>query len=864
MRLRYIRLENYTFFNSGMDKNVVEMEFDKDDDIVIVSGDNGSGKTTFTKLAHSPLPKIDNSYGIIKNHAGKKIQIYVDEKNDREIEVIHNFNPKKDTHSCDSFMNIIEGGEKKELNNNGSVRSFYDLVEEYFGITRNNEDVLYTAVKELGLVTKTSAERREYVKGFINGLEEIDERYKVVNEKYSIIKKELKANGIKLKKYPDSDEMKSEIKEMKKMVTIKKSELKNIHKKMGTIENISQEELEEINETRKKYKKDISDSKEAIKILDKLDSKKSLKYNEDEYKGYLKRNKDKLNDIEQDIKSKNKALINLKKDSQGLVKLKEDRQYVQSLGERLDSVDENIKKIETNYNYEEYSEIKTFVNNVITSLDMLSNNIIEIDSLKKDLKKELEKKEKEAEDLSKSQNEIKKKMESISGSYGGFFDENIKPHPKCEFESCDLRQAFNGYISNMDEINELSTKINLISEKIENTEEETQIIKNDIQWKERYDRLVSELEDKEELLNKDEDLKKLTKDNVFGTLKSGKYSQLENKVSIKFDKLDKYFKYQDDKKRYESFNSVSEKENDLLDRYEKEKEKILEKRKKLNEKKKEIEEKIEKYNKKMNKLSIGFNNNLVENLNMESLKEIIDEREKSIDKLDGRLEEIQKKIESKKALEKSEKNINEELKTYEKRVDKLNEDLTIMKHLEKEYVRLNKEEKITYAVRETLRIHLPITLIDSFLESVKLYANKFLKDANLEYRVSDFEISENTFRIESMKKNHIYTDVSNMSDGETCFMSLAISFAIQVVLESLNNYKIVALDEMDSLLKDSRKKKYMDIVMSQFNNFDLSQMFIVTHNEYFNDLNNVSHICLKDSTVDKFDKSKKIIYHHSD
>ncbi|MFW6026053.1 MAG: hypothetical protein ACOCRX_06900, partial [Candidatus Woesearchaeota archaeon] len=661
---------------------------------------------------------------------------------------------------------------------------------------------------------------------------------------------------------PDSDELKTDIKEIKKLVNIKKSELKNTHKKMGTLENIKEKDLEKIKQKINKYNRDISDAKRVINVLNKLNSDKSLKYNVDEFSGFLKRNKDRLKEIEEEIKSKNKGLINLEKDSNGLIKLKEDSEYIKSLGVRLDDLDEEIKNIETEYDYEEYSNIKPFVNNVLTSLDMLSSNIIDMRSLKDDIHNKIKHYGEEIVKLKEEQTIYQQELDSLIGSYGGMFDGNIKPHVDCEFKGCDLRIAFDGYVTHIDEVNNISNNLDKIENKIETLKDKIKILENDIKWKERYNNLISKLKEYDDLLIKDKDFKKISVNNILNTLKTGKHLKLMDIYSVKFDKMDKYFKYMDDKKRYESFTSMSKKENDLLERYKNEKEKILKKREELTEKRKNIEEKILDYEKKLDKLDIELDNVLVKNLNIESLEEIILERKELIKESKEKLNDMMNTIENKKTLEKEEELINKELKSYENKVDKLNQDLTIMKHLEKEFIRLNEEERITYAIREALRLHLPVTLIDSFLESVKLYANKFLKDAKLEYRISDFEITENIFRIEAMKKNHIYSDVSNMSDGEICFMSLAISFAILVILKPLQNYKITALDEMDSLLKDERKKKYMDIVVSQFKNFDLSQMFIVTHNEYFNDLNSVSHICLKDSTVDKFDKSKRIIYHY--
>jgi DNA repair exonuclease SbcCD ATPase subunit len=151
--------------------------------------------------------------------------------------------------------------------------------------------------------------------------------------------------------------------------------------------------------------------------------------------------------------------------------------------------------------------------------------------------------------------------------------------------------------------------------------------------------------------------------------------------------------------------------------------------------------------------------------------------------------------------------------------------------------------------------------MDSFLENVKIYANEFLETSNLPYRVSKFDISDSEFRIEALKNGRVVDDVKKMSKGESALMSLAISFGKQRVMSSLDKYKIISLDEVDSYLKEEKKEIFKDIVLKQKEIFNLDQVFIVTHNENFTKMNNVSHICFDKSNVDPY-SNKRIIYHH--
>lgn len=160
----------------------------------------------------------------------------------------------------------------------------------------------------------------------------------------------------------------------------------------------------------------------------------------------------------------------------------------------------------------------------------------------------------------------------------------------------------------------------------------------------------------------------------------------------------------------------------------------------------------------------------------------------------------------------------ENYKRYKKDLDELSSKYTDLEYLARA---LSSREGI------------PLIFIQAYLKDIKDVANQLLDvvyDGDL--HLEDFEITAEEFGIPYSTKGTTVKDVIYASQGERSFISLALSFAL--TYKSISKYNIMLLDEIDATLDISNREKFLHVLEMQIDMIHAEQVFVISHNDMFN------------------------------
>ena len=182
MKCEYIYLKNLENLYVGMTINKLEIDFDNDNIFNLLAGSNGSGKSTLLN-AIDPL----HTENIRDGKKGQKKLIFSDSKNNKKYIIKHVYEPKgkigdNKGHSVKRFFTLIDNnGKEKELNENGNVSTFNELIELYLGLSQANLKILKLGNDMVSFIKLSTTERKKYMTFFIKDTELYLSWYKKIN-----------------------------------------------------------------------------------------------------------------------------------------------------------------------------------------------------------------------------------------------------------------------------------------------------------------------------------------------------------------------------------------------------------------------------------------------------------------------------------------------------------------------------------------------------------------------------------------------------------------------------------------------------------------------------------------------------------
>jgi len=394
MKIKKIRLENFIGLDKISKDNVVEIDFHKQDEFVLLYGENGLGKTT---ILESLTPYSDMISRNIKDSIRYPARKTVEFTNNNDIIKVDILWESKEHTKGHIYINDIMTDETRK----GNITEFRVQVEKLFGEYEKFKSSLFLKQGVQDIIQAKPKERMNIINSFLGDLSmyddikeksvEMENTHKTKIKMYKDQLSEMYTWEEEYKKYEERVEKfkKIEIEELKKEFIEKEIIKTKEEKKKLQIDNLKLELEELIN----KGMLDLNKKEEIKKELEGL--RESIIKKQSEY------SIEEINKVLEDISLKNKELdlvsqkdiVNISNEAEKYLKLsKEEIEKIIEKNKRnnqfLSQIQELEKKIKdktlkTELSIEELEEEKELTSNQ-SRLDFIEDTIYNTkDSIKK-------------------------------------------------------------------------------------------------------------------------------------------------------------------------------------------------------------------------------------------------------------------------------------------------------------------------------------------------------------------------------------------------------------------------------------------------------------------------------------------------
>lgn len=833
MWIKHIILENFASVKVGMRTERVEIDFtNRKNKICLLVAPNGTGKTsllsTFTPFATlGNLDVRDSGNLILSGKNGYKEITIIDRGNEYLIK--HFYSPNKESHSVKSY--IEKNGE--ELNINGNVRSFQALVESELGIEINFLKLIRLGNNVTNLLQLSATERKKFLSNLLQDLDVYLNYFKKLTDDAKLLKTQISHITDKMKKtgIDDLDTVCDSLKYLKNEIEELEESRSVLLKEKGVIEHsISQYNIDELKETSSDLNNRI---KKARKALEKVDASESLST----YQSHSEK-------ISNDIDKKEKELVSLQ------TKFSSTLDSIDSLLTELKSLKHEIEKEENNENIVSARDIMIRLRNERNELssqfvdyevsytkDELTQLISALMEAQQNLDTAYEFGEnvvsrvvslmREKKNVENYINNGLMEYDSGAGKSDSLLSKLISNvneiEINCEHEKCDLyhlwveiknlmkeeevirdshdTEEFYKYMDvvyqRIKKIFELLKPVKKIIQKLPESQQETfrmdhifsRIAKlKPIYTKSVYNLLLTEITEYERYLSICDECAKA----------ENHYEALQSTTNIGFLK----------KKLKTTSASLEEKESDRT----------------------YLSEAIHKTSDDIRTLKDAYEQDLDTITALTKMQDMTTQMDEISNKLENYRSLIQRKTENTQSLDLTESTLSKRKTSYSRIEMAINEYRSLNKDLN-HYMKLFNENtfiKKSMSSKEGI----PLEFINIYMSNIQTTINELLDivyDGSL--IIDDFKINSDEFRIPYIKDGYLIPDISQASQGETAFLSIALSFAL--ISESILHYNIILLDEIDGNLDDTNRKKFISVLERLIDMIDAEQIFLISHNNLF-------------------------------
>ena len=874
---------------AGMGKRKVEIDFTKGrNKKILLIGDNGSGKTIIVSSATPYRETNDN----------RKVTPLDGETGIKEIHYRYGKNFYEITHyygetSAKNKSYVKKNG--KELNDNGNIRPFNDIIEEELDI---NSD--YFAVGRLGsnvsnFIDYSTAERKRYINKFIPNIDEYTEAYDIVNTKLNDINKRLKSIELRLEKYNSLDELKESRNSLQNTID-------NINKNINS-NSTTLEQLEEENEKNLTRLKEIE--QELVKQGVNIDGSVELADIVNESRELLNNYQEKVNTLRDRFP-----------------KLFEENPEIQDLKNRIPNIEARIEihnsKIEAskstiNINKQQMRELTNSSKDKKDRIDSFAEENIE--DLEKILKGYEDKKylsETEKDKIIKIHNEynfedsklLNENFRSKLANMADSLQDRHSNHEQTKFEADDI--MIERYGMDMDNIN---THLNNFESDLESITLEGNQLSHDLQEIRKSTGLLDILESSEHHEHAEDcpfvPMALDFKNNDYASIgeMEKRFKELETEHARFTEEVEDITNYKNTLKRFthniigyfleneDEFSILGITNQDILDLFSKNffaiekkleplpvyldynliKGEIAE----LDTRIDNIKEKIE-YNQSFQKTiqdyleDIESNSKRISEMEDENEKELIniDEFEDIVLKSSNTLkiinlaieyrtdeetqlemvkiydeyrvetneltENISERTEKVNKLLSDNKILANDLGIQKETLDKVNREFYIVESSLQELNNINEVLDYFKTIKDSLDIKkgIPLIFTNTYLLDIAERTNELLSIAYDDAFSIEFEVTKRDFNIIVNKDDGTsLDDISLASQGETAMTNTSLSLAMMANVTE--GYNILYLDEVDSTLDDNNRRSFLSVLDKQIENLNSQQTFIISHNNEF-------------------------------
>lgn len=880
VKLQRVLLENFLplYGSTGLKRIEIDRT-SSTNNIILILGENGSGKTfLLTELSPFPNESVANRVlgfqKIIPETDGRKeIDILVDNTFLYHFEIIY---PQKGSTKCYMKKENIITGEIVELNQNGNVSSYIELLEQELNLTQNYINIGYISDGITNFIQMKASERNKYISQWLPVITEYLESYATVSKNKNIIKKQIDMLTAELNKIVafdyknDLEYTNATISELEQKLTDTQRKLTEgeVYKTMLQSKMNTSYDIRDSIYAIKKSREELQIQYEQISTIISDISEFSEKGKKEKIAERIVSISTEIQTIAESITKLDKDLINIRSDIDELESKKSLQNEfsgtslieTRELLEKLLKEQNDLRKIRENY----LSSFPFYENTTITEneIDIIFKIIDEIRSLIKKMESiymistikdktyelTIDTKIKNIEQINSIiislENEIEQLQRRTYVLNNNGLDDNIKDiinSVECSKE-CPLVKEIETYLNPSSELVILKNKIIELQIQIQKYNEEKQTLQVDI---ENHSLFLKYMEDLNHLLyiqrhiigklpenilslftNTTEEI--ISKIDTIDTIikKFNEYISITNTLKLVSEKIEKI-------KNIESLllmkEQISKNEQAIYTKYNT----LREERNKLIEQKEYKEQQIKK-------LQLLYNNmeNLDEQINqynnaveLHNTKRIQSYMQSYIWYYYSHIKDILIKLKN------EEINIKQLLSQQRVRKEEILHILSTRETLETKIEELKKQYELVSVLEKVWspKIGYPALLIKEFLDDVKFHTNNdldFIWDKHIQ--IKDFIMTNDEFSIPVIKENELeIQDAALCSDGERATLALAISLAIIEIHTKKSIYNILRLDEADAKLDDTRRKNYLSIILNRMKEIGIENSIIITHNNEF-------------------------------
>ena len=187
MRLKSARLHGLMGVFSASGKKEIFIDFTKClNDIILIIGKNGSGKTTIWEaLQPIPLP----TYKFIEKEPGFIELEYVHNDVLYNLRIEYPITNSRERAQTKAFITkTTSDGTVLELNPNGNIGSYKSALFSEFNLDPNFISLSQLSSEDMGIVSKKPSERKKFVASIVESIEVYNDIYKTLSKRSSIFK----------------------------------------------------------------------------------------------------------------------------------------------------------------------------------------------------------------------------------------------------------------------------------------------------------------------------------------------------------------------------------------------------------------------------------------------------------------------------------------------------------------------------------------------------------------------------------------------------------------------------------------------------------------------------------------------------
>ena len=882
MRLLHAKFKGLKGIYNKSGIKEIEIDFSKClHRIIYIIGQNGSGKSTLLNSLN-PLPDVPSNY--LDGEDGYKELLYIHGDIMYRIKILYPVYSNNNRAATKAFFTQIDDNGEVELNSNGTVGSFKDIVYSKFNLDPNFVSLTHLSVEDRGLVERKPADRKKFVVSLLESVEIYNDIYKTLVKRSSTFKSFINSITSKMDSIGDENKLlldKNAADQRYAALMEQRSSLEqSIASARATISLIDPD-----NKIRESYDitlKEYNETKHKLSILESTVPDIGIVDLDQAVKEYADLNAEitsltsRLESIDDSIKD-----IILRREEESKMIFMKNQRYQSmvensNIGELKKSIAEYRKKI---YEYQlifkkigikegiltkdEYITILNLLENIRTTVvnikgyatnksilyacDCILNN----NSVSADL-------ERVSEEYSRIDFDIQSKKEEVS-YYNGLLDrvKILDNRPKqCTISECSfIKDALDAKDKKPEE--NILRLTNSISDLIQDMNSKSE----EVSFYQLAFRVYSDINGIIRLINSNRSL--LDKTPI-----GRRFSDITTFISrVKdndpFNDIQEIYSYIN----YANIFELYELDNKTLSKLESSYEAAKSQEGLIDDLQKEIED----LSKKVNDITSQLEEKQKDKLELQ--KQIIDHKQRldEINSLISILRKISELNSSKQNYESQLRLVSDNIEKISKEIDNINKYEGALKGVNSELIpvtqmrdnftfSLTKLEEYKQELQEYQDKYNLIELLKKYSSPTKggiqtifmqLYMDKTLSLANQllgmlfngDIELLPYIINENEFRIPTRSNitNLVTDDVSNCSTSEKSMIAMILSFAL--AFHGSQTYNIVRLDEVDGGLDQANRAIFPLILDSIIQMLQIEQCFIISHSSE-SDMSDVDVISL--------------------